>query len=104
METCLTVLREKFGVYDPSFAYPYGICTPKMDEVTRSLGIRAAVTTICELVRPDDDHFRWGRLGAEQYDTPNTLAAKVDGWYSYGRSLWGRLRRPFGAPVGNLGA
>jgi hypothetical protein len=47
-------------------------------------------------VRRDSDPFTWGRFGIDDTDSTATSAARLDGWYSLARGLWGRLKRPFG--------
>ena len=47
------------------------------------------------LVEPQSDPFTWGRFAAEPDDTPRTLAAKLNGWYTPFRDAWlDVFRRP----------
>ncbi|MEM1062268.1 MAG: polysaccharide deacetylase family protein [Planctomycetota bacterium] len=89
------VLEEKFGVTDPAFAFPYGTVSAgfaggTLSDAARRAGVTCALTTEDELVGPDADPFVWGRFTAEGYDTAETLAGKLGGWFT-------RLRHVFDA-------
>ncbi len=91
-------LKERFDVDDPTFAFPYGVkrlgfAGPPLNEVAREVGLRCSLSTEPELVRPSADPFDWGRFNAEAYDTPASLAAKLQGWYETLRSRWKNLQR-----------
>jgi glycosyltransferase involved in cell wall biosynthesis len=45
------------------------------------------LTTDCALVDPRSDPFEWGRFNAFDWDTSTTLAAKLDGWYTWAAKL-----------------
>lgn len=86
------VLRERFGVDQPTFAFPYGnknegFAGPELSQVVRQAGLDCALSTESQLVRPGDDPFDWGRFAAEEHDTPGSLAAKLSGWHTALRSL-----------------
>jgi peptidoglycan/xylan/chitin deacetylase (PgdA/CDA1 family) len=98
----LQVLRERFGVTEASFAFPFGRgCRhedgPELSEVARHAGTVCALTTESELVRPGDNPWNWGRFAALSTDSAASLIAKLDGRYSLARSAWRRLRRRAGA-------
>jgi peptidoglycan/xylan/chitin deacetylase (PgdA/CDA1 family) len=90
------VLRERFGVTEPTFAFPFGIAGPGLAEAARQAGMQCSLSTEAALVRRGSDPFTWGRFGIDDTDSAAAIAARLDGWYSLARGLWGRLRRPFG--------
>jgi peptidoglycan/xylan/chitin deacetylase (PgdA/CDA1 family) len=97
LATNVDVLRSSFGVREPSFAFPFGRATPEMMNAVRFAGLSCGLTTASVLVDPRDEPFGWGRFNVESWDTAATLAAKLGGWCSWGRTLrrpLARLRRP----------
>ena len=94
MQLCLDVLRDRFGVIRPTFAFPYGELNAELVEATRQLDISCAVTVRQRRVRSDDDVFQWGRLHAGPSDTPAMLAAKLSGWYTTLATAGKKLMRP----------
>jgi len=95
---CVDVLSRRFGVTQPTFAFPYGrrdlgFSSPPLSNAARAAGVCCALTTEQELVTPASDPFDWGRFTAASVDNAATLAAKLDGWYSWlretGRHLAG---------------
>lgn len=93
LQRSLDVLRERFGIEQPVFSFPYGFTSPELTEITRDLKTICGLTADCQLVTALDDPFHWGRFGATELDTPRTLAAKLDGWYSACQRVWRTLRR-----------
>jgi peptidoglycan/xylan/chitin deacetylase (PgdA/CDA1 family) len=94
----LEVLRERFGIERPTFAFPYGTkvdgyASRELTSAAREVGVRCSLTTEGELVRPGDSPFDWGRFAAEEHDTARTLAAKLGGWHAVLRNLGRRLSR-----------
>jgi len=92
LQRCCEVLREKFGVERPTFAFPYGtkqngFAGRDLVEAARQTDVRCSLTTEAELVTAKTDPFDWGRLVAEDIDTSATLAAKLGGWISAARKL-----------------
>jgi len=96
---CCNVLRERFGINQPTFALPYGTKSegfsgPALAAAAEQAGVRCSLTTEPHLVRPGDDAFDWGRFAAEEHDTATTLAAKLGGWHTLvrwlGRKMLGR--------------
>ena len=90
------ILRERFGVEQATFAFPYGtkadgFSCPVLAAVARAADLTCALTTEGQLVRPSDDPFDWGRFAAEDHDTAATLAAKLDGWHTAVRWLGLRM-------------
>jgi peptidoglycan/xylan/chitin deacetylase (PgdA/CDA1 family) len=95
MKLCLEVLRDRFCVIRPTFAFPYGEMNWELVEAARQLDISCAVTVQHSRVRSNDDPFQWGRFYVGQSDTPAMLAAKLSGWYpmltTAGKKVMGRL-------------
>jgi hypothetical protein len=92
------VLRDRFGLADATFAFPYGtrnlgFSGPELSAAAREAGVLCSLTTEDDLVTPDVDPFDWGRFTAEGDDTPVTLSAKLDGWYTAVRNVWRSVRR-----------
>ena len=92
LERSLDWLRTHLGLRDATFSYPYGFHDAAMREVVRDLPLLCGLTAECGLIRSDDDPYRWRRMGAENWDTPGTLAAKLNGWHSHLQYLWRRWR------------
>ncbi len=82
LELCLDVLRERFGIESPAFAFPFGANSPELIETARSAGVSCCMSTRPTRVRPGDDPFSWGRFDVEDRDSPAVLAAKLAGWYT----------------------
>lgn len=89
----LTLLEKRFQITAAAFSFPYGYVEPESVAAARRLGVSCGLTAECELVTPAQDPFHWGRFGATQLDTPLSLAAKLDGWYSWLQTTWRRVRR-----------
>lgn len=100
LRTSAAVLRDRFGVTLPTFAFPYGIAGTELAEAARRAGMRCSLSTAAALIRPGSDPFTWGRFGVDESDTASTIAARLDGWYGLARGVWGRLRRPFAEAAG----
>lgn len=93
LRTSLGVLQSRLGLGDATFAFPYGtprlgFCSPQMTRAARRAGVLCSLTTESAVVTSRADRFAWGRFAAEQSDTAATLAAKLDGWYSFARDAW----------------
>ncbi|MBW3540799.1 MAG: polysaccharide deacetylase family protein [Planctomycetes bacterium] len=93
LRTSLMVLKSRFGLNDATFAFPYGTrdlgySGPVLSAAAGRAGCLCSLTTEDELVTPNIDPFDWGRFTAEDSDTPWTLAAKLDGWFSAARRMW----------------
>jgi peptidoglycan/xylan/chitin deacetylase (PgdA/CDA1 family) len=95
MALCLGELDERFGIVEPTFAYPYGDVNAELADVARQLGVACSVTTRHQQVRATDDICRWGRFYAGATDTPAILAAILSGWYSTVAAAGKTLARPF---------
>jgi peptidoglycan/xylan/chitin deacetylase (PgdA/CDA1 family) len=82
MRTCLDVLRERFDIVRPAFAFPYGVSSSEMIAAVKELDVACALTTKHQRVRASNDPYRWGRFYVGESDSSATLAAKLSGWYS----------------------
>jgi peptidoglycan/xylan/chitin deacetylase (PgdA/CDA1 family) len=96
LERSLRVLREGFRVAGVPFAFPYG--NPRLGYASEALraaarrsGVTCALSTEPVLVDPGSDPFCWGRFNVFPWDTSRTLAAKLEGWYSWAPKAWQRL-------------
>jgi len=90
------VLRRRFGIEHAPFAFPYGRKQPgfaggALTEAVRRVNVSCALTTENDMVVPTSDPYDWGRFHAAESDSPATLGAKLDGWYSVTRNLARRL-------------
>jgi peptidoglycan/xylan/chitin deacetylase (PgdA/CDA1 family) len=86
MRECMAILRDRFGVAEAAFAFPFGNSqlgygSREFVDAARWLGIVCALTTDPQLVRSDSDRHSWGRFEATQADTAKTLAPCLDGRY-----------------------
>lgn len=96
LETNVAFLRDEFGISDPTFAFPYG--TPRLgfasDELVdaaKAVGVRCSLTTQSTTIRAKQSPFTWGRFNAFPWDSGKTLAAKLNGWYSWAPRLKNRI-------------
>jgi len=98
VERSLDVLERSFGLHDATFALPFGsphegYASGSLLEAARKAGVLCALTTEAELVDPRGDPFGWGRFPVFPWDSPATLAAKLDGWYSWAPRFRRRVAR-----------
>lgn len=107
MRLNLDVLRDRFDIENPTFAFPYGEFDSELIDAAKQLGVICSLTTHHRRVRAGDDEYRWGRFDVYHDDTPVILAAKITGWYTAvgmaGKTLTrplARLRRAEVRPVG----
>lgn len=87
----VAVLHSKFGVENPTFAFPYGtksagFAGPFFTEAARKAGVCCALTTEAETIDPASDPFDWGRFQIDQEDSAAAIAGRLTGWFSYFRS------------------
>jgi peptidoglycan/xylan/chitin deacetylase (PgdA/CDA1 family) len=97
IRTSAGVLRAALGLTDVPFAFPYGtrrtgFSGPLLADAARRAGVTCGLTTEEDLVAAGSDPFDWGRFTVRQSDTPRTLAAKLDGWYTRVRDCWRTVR------------
>jgi peptidoglycan/xylan/chitin deacetylase (PgdA/CDA1 family) len=95
-------LRQRFGLTEVPFAFPFGSSSRgfsggELVGAAKDTGVVCGLTTDPLLVDPASDPFAWGRFNAFPWDTGASLAAKLDGWYSWApqlkRGIVARLRR-----------
>ncbi len=86
------VLRNRFDIHNATFAFPFGFCTNEMMDVIREEGLTCGLTTVAMPADPRSTPFGWGRFDVERWDTVRTLAAKLQGWYSWAPQMFRRLR------------
>jgi hypothetical protein len=60
--------------------------------VARDVGVRCALTTEAETVRGGQSPFGWGRFNVYDWDSAQSLAAKLQGWYGWAPALQEYLR------------
>jgi peptidoglycan/xylan/chitin deacetylase (PgdA/CDA1 family) len=94
----IEILRERFGVERPAFAFPYGtkihgFVSPALAQAASQSGVLCSLTTEADLVRPGDSPFDWGRFAVSGEDTARALAGKLGGWHTLLRALARRIRR-----------
>ena len=82
MILCLDLLRDRFAIEQPTFAFPYGDLSPELVDVAKQLGVACSLSTRQLRVQPGDDPHPWGRFAVGANDTPTMLAAKLSGWYT----------------------
>lgn len=97
LHQCRQVLRSKFGIDKPMFAFPYGtkhlgFSGGVLAEAAKRAGVRCALTTESEVVTPDSCPFDWGRFTAEGNDTAGTLAVKLSSGFERLRTFLRRGR------------
>lgn len=101
MLDCVGVLRDRFQVQEPTFAFPYGtralgFCAAEMIAAVQAVGARCAFSTDDGLVLPEQNRYEWGRMEVDDYDSGATLAARLGGWtriFQQFTSRAGRLLR-----------
>ncbi len=99
LKTSLDCLRSRLGMNDATFAFPFGtkrlgFSGPVLADAARKAGVLCSLTTEEDLILPASDPFDWGRFTVNESDAAATLAAKLDGWYSFLRGVWRRYRSP----------
>lgn len=85
LEVCVSALQARFGVRSVPFAFPFGksrlgYVDEALIDAARFSGVTCGLTTDGRTVTLDDDPFGWGRFNVYDFDTPNVLAAKCEGW------------------------
>jgi len=88
----LDVVRDAFGVEQPSFAFPFGRFDLDMVVAVRQAGALCALTTEEKLVVPPTDPFSWGRFRVHQSDAAAMLVLKLSGHYTVLRDAWHWVR------------
>jgi hypothetical protein len=84
-------LADRFGGGSWPLAFPFGHSDNALVRKAKAAGLTCALTTRAALVEPDADPFTWGRFNVYQSDTGATLAAKLQGWYTWLPAIEARL-------------
>ena len=97
-ESC-QILRSRFGVERPAFAFPYGtrergFSGGELKAALRNTPVTCALTTADERIRATSDPFDLGRFTATAADSAATLAAKLDGRFGALKRLLHREGAP----------
>ncbi|MCA9068872.1 MAG: polysaccharide deacetylase family protein, partial [Planctomycetaceae bacterium] len=90
---CKQQLKTRFNVENPTFAFPYGtkqtgFSGGELTQSAKETGVSCCLTTEDEQVFPNSDPYDWGRFTAEQSDNGNTLAAKLEGYFTVLKNMW----------------
>jgi peptidoglycan/xylan/chitin deacetylase (PgdA/CDA1 family) len=96
LKCCLAVLRDRFGLDRPLFAFPFGEFCTELINVAAQLNVCGCLTTRHRRVNPGDDSFIFGRFNVEGGDSPAVLAAKLSGWRTAVAAVGEKLVRPLG--------
>ena len=88
VQTSAEIVREMFSLDGVMFAFPFGskrhgFAGSELVAAAKQTGVNCGLTTECALVDLQTDPFEWGRFNAFEWDTVDTLAAKLDGWYTW---------------------
>ena len=98
----IAVLRQRFGIARPTFAFPFGRTSPELVEAARQAGVECGFSTQGQRACGDADPFHWGRFHVENSDTAATLAAKLSGWFTPVDRAACAIRRPIATLDGVL--
>lgn len=96
VRTSVEIVRQHFGEKAIPFAFPFGSSRrghagPELVAAAKQAGVSCGLTTDPILLDVCSDPFTWGRFNAFAWDTGATLAAKLDGWYSWAPKLKRRV-------------
>ncbi len=88
LATCCDILRNEFGVAQPSFSFPFGVpelgfAAPEFGAIAKNVGCSCAFQIGNCLVRPTDGLFALPRFDVASRESGKTLAAKLDGRYEH---------------------
>jgi peptidoglycan/xylan/chitin deacetylase (PgdA/CDA1 family) len=97
LRTSVRAIRDRLEIETSLLSFPFGsarrgFVSPELIKAARDGGMRCGLTTTMDLVDPRSDPFRWGRFEAVGSDTAATLAAKLEGWYSWMESARAAFR------------
>jgi peptidoglycan/xylan/chitin deacetylase (PgdA/CDA1 family) len=103
LQTSVDILAATFGLSEVMFAFPYGaryagFADPELATAAKLAGVNCGLTTECSLIDSKSDPFAWGRFNAFEWDTPATLVAKLDGWYTWAAQLKQAVKRSLQFP------
>jgi peptidoglycan/xylan/chitin deacetylase (PgdA/CDA1 family) len=92
---CLNVLRGRFQLERPAFAFPYGAYSAELVDVAMELGVSCCLTTRHQRVNPGAETTLIGRFNVECSDSPAVVAGKLSGWRTAIAETGKRSIRPF---------
>jgi peptidoglycan/xylan/chitin deacetylase (PgdA/CDA1 family) len=87
------VLQGSYAAASPALAFPFGSVNKGMLDVAHEVGVTCGMTTRAMPIDVSQDPFGWGRFDVEAWDTAATLAAKLNGWYSWAVEMRRRVVR-----------
>lgn len=98
LSTSVEIVRDRFGVSDVSFAFPFGcpyrgFASEGLVEQAKLAGVTCSLTTEAIPVDLAADPYHWGRFNAFPWDSAASLAAKIEGWYEWAPRLRRRVSR-----------
>lgn len=98
LQLSVDTLHARFGQQHVAFAFPFGgvhqgFANEALVAAARRTGVTCGLTTQSCVVDIASDPFCWGRFTAFAWDTAATLAAKLEGWYSWAPQLRQRIAR-----------
>ena len=98
LKTSVEIVRDRFGVREVSFAFPFGcpyrgFASETLVEQAKLAGVSCSLTTEAVPVDFHADPFHWGRFNAFSWDSAASLAAKIEGWYEWAPRLRRRVSR-----------
>lgn len=81
-------LQSAFGVSNLPFAFPYGsprsgFCNAKLMQAVKESGLCCGLSTESRTNSINSSPFGWGRFHVFNHDSPQSLAAKLDGYYEW---------------------
>lgn len=88
IQTSLAVLEDKIGYDSYTFAFPFGskrlgFTADSFIDILKQYPVNCALTTEIQLVDPKDSPFGWGRLEVVDFDTGDSISAKLNGWFNW---------------------
>ncbi|WP_258102785.1 polysaccharide deacetylase family protein [Marinoscillum sp. MHG1-6] len=79
IEKSQQLIKNNLGITPVTFAYPFGEFDPKMKDIVRRAGFKAAVAQNSGVISTQTDLFRCPRFPmSENYAAPDKFAAKAD--------------------------
>lgn len=88
IQISLDILKEKFGYNSFTFAFPFGskelgFAADSFIDILKEYPISCALNTEIQLVNPKISPFAWGRLEVVDFDTGDSISAKLNGWFNW---------------------
>jgi peptidoglycan/xylan/chitin deacetylase (PgdA/CDA1 family) len=88
LQTNVERLSRHFGIHELPFAFPYGVpqldfCHAGLMRSVQDSGLTCALTTGPHTNRVSNTPYGWGRFHVFDHDSPQSLSAKLNGWYEW---------------------